>query len=297
MIMKRVFKCLLIASVLAAAGVAWYGPASGRDLEEIRSSGVLRHLGVPYANFVTGSGDGMDVELIQLFAAHLGVRYDYVKTSWGDVIGDLTGKKVNPSGDGIQVIGDVPVKGDLIANGFTMLDWRKKIVDYSIPVFPTQVWLLARADSRINPIVPGDGIQQDIAQVRSRLDGLTVFGIANTCLDPDLYDLETAGAWPRLFQGTLNQLAPAVMNGEADTTLLDVPDALIALDKWPGEVKVIGPVSEAQEMGVAFAKTSTDLRAEFNRFLARCWAEGVYVGLVKKYYPAVFDYYPDFFDR
>jgi hypothetical protein len=27
-------------------------------------------LGVPYANFITGSGDGLDVELMQLFARH-----------------------------------------------------------------------------------------------------------------------------------------------------------------------------------------------------------------------------------
>ncbi|MBW1993760.1 MAG: ABC transporter substrate-binding protein, partial [Deltaproteobacteria bacterium] len=40
--------------------------ASGADLQEVRKTGVLRHLGVPYANFVTGSGDGLDVELVTL---------------------------------------------------------------------------------------------------------------------------------------------------------------------------------------------------------------------------------------
>lgn len=42
-------------------------PACGADLPEIKQSGVLRHLGVPYARFVAGSGDGMDMELIKLF--------------------------------------------------------------------------------------------------------------------------------------------------------------------------------------------------------------------------------------
>jgi hypothetical protein len=82
-----------------------------RDLKEVLQAGVLRHLGVPYANFVTGSGDGLDVELIQLFAGHLGVRYEYVNSSWK------------------QVIGEQPIRGDLIANGFTMLPWREKIID------------------------------------------------------------------------------------------------------------------------------------------------------------------------
>ena len=64
------------------------------DLQDIRARGVLRHLGVPYANFVTGSGDGMDVEIVQLFARHLGVRYEFVPSTWDDVIGDLTGKQI-----------------------------------------------------------------------------------------------------------------------------------------------------------------------------------------------------------
>ena len=62
-----------------------------QDLAEIKARGVLRHLGVPYANFVTGSGDGLDVEIVQLFARHIGVRYEYVKTDWPNVIGDLVG--------------------------------------------------------------------------------------------------------------------------------------------------------------------------------------------------------------
>ena len=63
------------------------------DQADVQQRGVLRHLGVPYANFVTGAGDGMDVELMKGFAGYLGVRYEYVPTSWKDVIGDLTGKK------------------------------------------------------------------------------------------------------------------------------------------------------------------------------------------------------------
>ncbi|MDP2968552.1 MAG: ABC transporter substrate-binding protein, partial [Deltaproteobacteria bacterium] len=59
----------------------------GSDLAEVKAKGLLRHLGVPYANFVTGSGDGMDVGLVKLFAQHLGVKYEYVETSWGNLIG------------------------------------------------------------------------------------------------------------------------------------------------------------------------------------------------------------------
>lgn len=34
----------------------------------------LKHVGAPYANFVTGSGDGLDVELVKLFAQKLNLK-------------------------------------------------------------------------------------------------------------------------------------------------------------------------------------------------------------------------------
>lgn len=121
-------------------------PAFGADLPGVKAKGVLRHLGVPYANFVTGTGDGMDVELIKLFAQDIGVKYQYVKTSWENVVADLTGKKVKAKGDDVQVLGEAPVKGDLIASGFTILPWREKIVTFSAPTLG-----LAHCPGRISP--------------------------------------------------------------------------------------------------------------------------------------------------
>jgi ABC-type amino acid transport substrate-binding protein len=145
------------------------------------------------------------------------------------------------------------------------------------------------------PITPSDDIQQDITAVKALLKEHAVLGIASTCTDPSLYHFET-NTKTLLFSGMLNELVPAIMNNEAETTLLDVPDALIALQKWPGKIKVIGPVSALQEMGCGFAKSSPELREAFNRFFEQCQQDGTYLRLVKKYYPTVFSYYPEFFE-
>jgi ABC-type amino acid transport substrate-binding protein len=279
--------CVLTAILLS--------PAWSADLPEIKQRGILRHIGIPYANFVTGSGDGMDVELMKLFAQNLGVKYEFVKASWGSVISDLTGKKVKPKGNDIDIIGEAPIRGDVIANGFTVLPWREKIVNYSTPTFPNQIWLMAGADSPLKPIAPSGDIGQDIKAVKALLKGHTLLGKANTCLDPSLYGIKEMGAQEKLFPGELNELAPAVVNGEAELTLLDVPDALVALEKWPGKIKVIGPLSPHQKMAVAFPKNSPQLLEAFNQFFEKCKADGRYISIVKKYYPAVFDYYADFF--
>jgi len=281
----------IVAVILSAVN------AVGDDLPEIRKAGVLRHLGIPYANFVTGSGDGMDVEIIQLFAKHLGVRYEYVKTDWGTVVEDLIGKKVKAVGDDVEFGETVPVKGDLIANGFTILPWRQKAVDFSDPTFPSQIWLIARADSAMKPIKPAKKLEKDIATTRALLKGKKVLALPKTCLDPVGNKLDATGAEVVIYDVNLNEMAPALVNNKAELTILDVPDALIALEKWPRKIKIIGPTSGKQLMGAAFPKDSPKLREAYNEFLKKIRKDGTYDRIVKKYYPTAASFFPDFFKK
>ncbi|MEN8199582.1 MAG: transporter substrate-binding domain-containing protein [Thermodesulfobacteriota bacterium] len=270
--------------------------ANATTLEQVKENGVLKHLGVYYANFNTGAGDGMDSELMQMFAEHLGVKYEHVEATFATVLTDLSGIKFKRVGKEVEVLGHVAPKGDVIANGLTILDWRKKVVDYSTPTFPTQVWLVAKADSNITPITPsGDG-DKDIAAVKAKLKSVSVLSKNKTCLDASLYNLDVTGAEIKAFPGGLGELAPAVIQGQAETTLLDVPDALVALEKWGSEIKVIGPVSKFQGMGAGFSKDAPKLREEFNAFLAQLKKDGRMHRLVTKYYPLAFQFYPEFFE-
>ena len=286
----RTIPLALMAIAALLQGAAW-----GGDLPQVRKSGVLRQVGIPYANFVTGAGDGMDVALMQKFAKYLGVRYEYVKSDWGTVVQDVIGKKIQAQGNEVSILEDAPVRGDLIANGFTVLPWRQKVLSFSSPTFPSQIWLVARVDSRVKPIKPSGNIDTDIARTKALMKKKNVMALKKTCLDPDLYHLEATGANVILFNGSLNELAPAIINGKAEMTILDVPDALVALEKWPGKIKILGPISGKQEMAVAFPKDSPLLRDAFEIFLKRAKKDGSYASLVKQYYPTAFAFFPEFF--
>lgn len=291
---RFLFPLVVAGLLLALTGTN----ALARDLDEIRESGVLRHLGIPYANFVTGLGDGLDVELVKGFAEHLGLRYEFVPTTWTTAFGDLTGRHARLGQDGqAEWLDETPIKGDILANGLTVLPWREEIVDYSAPTFPSGVWLIARSDSTLLPISPTGTVDEDISVVKRLIKGRDVLALENTCLDPRLYDLGATGANVILPQRELklNEMAPAILNNDAESTILDVPDALIALDKWPGQLKVIGPVSEDQQMGAGFRKDSSELRAAFNDYLKQIRQDGTYNRMVQKYYPTVFTYFEDFF--
>ncbi|WP_420864281.1 transporter substrate-binding domain-containing protein [Vibrio alfacsensis] len=274
------------------------------DLQEIKDAGVLRHLGVPYANFVSyieqgevATLSGLDVEIIKGFAQSLGVRYEYVPAQWSNVVGKLTGQQVAYK-DNQMVQGEkMPIEGDLIANGVTILDWRTEVIDFSEDYFPSAVWLVARTDSSLIPIKPTGSIEQDIVKVKSLIKGREVLAMEHSCLDPNLYDLYDTGATVILPDGQrrLNEMVPAIMKNDAESTLLDVADTLIALEKWPGEIKVIGPISENQKMAVAFRKNSPELKNAFNQYLHSIKQDGTYQSLVEKYYPSIYYFYNDYF--
>lgn len=290
-------RALLLA---LTAFVAWVGAAGAetpRDLAQIRKAGTLRHLVIPYARFVTGGGDGLDVEVVQRFAADLGVRYEQVPTEWATTIGDLTGRTYVVEGDGVRQTGTTAVRGDIIGHGMTVLPWRQKVVAFSEPAFPTQIWLLVPADHPLAPIKPSGDLADDIAAVEAAMGGLQVLCKPGTCLDPKLYGLENLCAQVVRFEGSLNHMAPAVLDGIAEATILDVPDALEALRRFPGRFKVIGPLSKPQHMAYAFAPEASELQRAFASFFAGIIADGTYLALVRNYYPAVVQHFPAFFTR
>ncbi len=272
------------------------------DLQQIKQRGVLRHLGISYAHFVMNSPKGptgLDVELIQLFAKHLGVKYQFVPADWGTIFTDLTGQKHKESSNEYYNKATEEIKGDLIANGLTILPWRQKIVDYSLPTFPPGVWLIGPAQSPLMPIQPSGDVLQDIRKVKTLLKGHTVLTVKHTCLDPKIFQFNEAEVGIEYYtaSNSLDELVPSILKGSAETTLLDIPDALIALQNYSDEIKILGPVTKTQLMGVAFPKSSPEIRAEFNSFFLKIWRNGTYLKLVKKYYPSVFLYFGDFFKK
>ncbi len=269
------------------------------DLDEILARGELRHIGIPYANFVTGAGDGLDVEVVKGFAQRLGVRYQLVYSDFYSVIRDLLGKDVERGDGGVRLVGDYPVKGDMIATGFTVLPWREAVLLYSEPTFPSQVLLVAPADSTTNPIKGSDSLSEDIDQTKQLIGKKRLLVMEKTCLDPNNYGLRGRGINLRSYtrSSNINEMAPTLLAGEADYTLLDVPDVILDLQKWAGKIKIIGPISQHQDLAAAFPKDSPKLRDEFNDYLREIRSDGTYDRLLEKYYPGIKAWFPEFFAR
>jgi ABC-type amino acid transport substrate-binding protein len=292
MLSKRVvLRCLSGVVALLLAGSCW-----ATDLAEIKKRGELRHIGIRYANFVTGAGDGFDVELMQGFAKRIGVSYKLVYSDFYSVIRDLIGKDVERKDGKVALTGDYPIKGDVISSGFTVLPWREAILLYSDPTLPSQVLLVAPADSDLRPIEGSTDLEADIAKTREAIGSKSVLVMERTCLDPANYGLVNVGIDLKTYNksSNLNEMVPAMLNKEAELTLLDVPDAILDLRKWAGRIKILGPISGPQKLATAFPKDAPALRDEFNAYLGDLKASGNYDRLVDKYYPGIRRFFSDY---
>lgn len=283
--MKPVFLVLLgwCAWAMQVTAAVAAGPG---DLEGIRKEVELRHLGVPYSRFVFGNGPtGASVDLMRAFARHLGVEYVFVPTSWERMIPDLIGRDLVPANGTVRMGAAVPVRGDVLLSGVTMLPWRRQVIAFSQPTIRTQVWLLTAVDHPLTPIRPTGDTNRDIALTRAKVRNLPILGIRDTCFDPTLYGLDRSGAHPRFFSGSASDLVAAMLQGKAEAVLQDAPDVLVDLEKWSGRLKVIGPVSSLQNMGAGFRREDRALRAAFDRFLVQLQESGELSTIIRRYYP------------
>jgi ABC-type amino acid transport substrate-binding protein len=289
-IFLRIVRAIIPALLLCTSAMA-------ADLPEIKARGELRHLGIRYANFVTGAGDGFDVELVEGFAKHIGVKYRLVYSDFYNVIRDLLGSDVVRKGADVSLAGEFPIMGDMIATGFTVLPWRQAVLSYSEPTFPSQVLLIAPAQSPLQPIKGSSDLPADVRETKNLIGSRSLLVMARTFLDPASYGLEGAGIDLKAYTKStnLNEMVPALLNKDAELTLLDVPDAIFDLKRWAGQIKVLGPISEHQTLAAAFPKDSPLLRDAFNVYLAEIKADGTYDKLIDKYYPGIRRYFPEFF--
>ncbi len=119
-----------------------------------------------------------------------------------------------------------------------------------------------------------------------------MLGIPNTCLDPVLYNLE--GVEPVYKEGvSLNDVAPALIARESEVSILDVPDSLVALAKYPEKIKILGVITERQLMAFGISQNSPELLASFNAFLEKLRKSGRLKKLIFQYYPGIEYYFPE----
>jgi ABC-type amino acid transport substrate-binding protein len=197
---------VVAVAVLAAA----VGPGAG-DLAEVQKSGVLRVLAVvvedepEFFSLKAGGAPGLDHEILDGFVRLHKLKLEVVRIdSWDALIPALN-----------------KGRGDVIAGRFTATEARRKLIDFSVEVFPTRNVVVTRKPHRAVAsledlagdkigVVKGSSLAEAVAQ--ARLTGVTVDD-----------GIPSGGALTALRSGritaTVDELAGAMISRRRDPDL------------------------------------------------------------------------------
>ena len=206
----------------------------------------------------TGEMIGFDMDIIRELADRVGFEVDINTMDFNGIIPAVqTGNM------------------DAAIAGITITDERAEIVDFSDPYYDSGLQILVSADN-------------DEVKTVEDLEGLTI----GTKIGSTSYDYLTEkfgdSATITPYPGS-SDMYLALMGGSVDAVFYDAPNVgYFAKTRGDGRVKVVGPLYEGQQYGIAFAKGS-DLVQPVNEALAAMREDGTYDEIYSNWFGSASD--------
>ncbi|AGM04476.1 ABC transporter substrate-binding protein [Amycolatopsis keratiniphila] len=256
----RVLLGLLLVLVLVSSSCA--ATDQRTSLQRIRDEKVLR-VGIGASPPLTirrgdGSYIGLDVDLIDQFARSLGVRVEYVGTSYATIIAGLQSGKY-----------------DMITS-LQAREERRKAVDFADPLLSMGgAWLVAKTDARLTDLASLNDPSVTIACLAGGAQCLICRHIVPKA---KLRELPSAGSG-------LPELISELGSGRANAVAAEALIMPAILAKYP-QFRVIPESPEGVDpvpVGWSVPKGDHELLAELNRFVAEKKADRTIDEALKKW--------------
>ncbi|MBQ3277616.1 MAG: transporter substrate-binding domain-containing protein [Clostridia bacterium] len=260
--MKRI---VMIAAVLALlVNACAFGLAEDGEtgvLDGIRARGVLRvgtagdYQPMSFLDPETGTYVGFDAELAEDLAAALGVRIEYVKTSWPTLMEDTLAGKF-----------------DLAICGITVTEARKEQALMSSGYFGNGKTVLCRAEDR-EKYTSLEAINRPEVRVMENPGGLN-----------EKFAREHLANATLIIHDVNQEIPGLVASGEADVMITEIMEAgfYVGQDSRLAAPLIFEPFTRDQ-LGVLMPKGSEDLLSFVNLFLEEEKASGRIEELAEKY--------------
>jgi len=228
--------CLLISSQIEA-----------RSLESILKSGQLN------AAFTQKSYEGIHRDLAQSFADHLNVKLVPVFVSWKDIF-CIAGRfpenvTTHPT---VAYDPDIFERCDIICNSITILDWRKKLMNF-VSAYKLTELMITHENKRI----------KHYRQLKNK----RITFLENTTFEKYLQIINEKIDGGILFipTHTTKECYENVLSEKADGLILDSDNALLFLKKYKG-FEISFPVGPAKKCGWGIKKAHIGLQKELQNF-------------------------------
>ncbi|TDX28791.1 amino acid ABC transporter substrate-binding protein (PAAT family) [Modicisalibacter xianhensis] len=247
-------KTVLKRLSLTAAMAVGLGVASSASAQETVSA-VTDPSFVPFEMMDKETGEmvGFDMDILREIADRAGFELDLRTMDFNGIIPAVqTGN------------------ADLAIAGITITDEREKIVDFSDPYY----------DSGLRILVPANNDSVDeIGDLEGMSIGTKIGSTSYDFLQENLGDSADIKPYP----GSADMYM-ALMGGSVDAVFYDAPNVgYFAQTQGQGRAKVVGPLYEGQQYGIAFTSGSKWLEPA-NEALAAMKEDGTYDEIYKKWF-------------
>ncbi|WP_136247218.1 transporter substrate-binding domain-containing protein [Halomonas borealis] len=247
--MKRQLKAVSLASCVAL-GLASTAQAQDTTLDVVTDPSF-----VPFEMLDQESGEmvGFDMDIIREVADRAGFDYNLRTMDFNGII------------PAIQT-GNV----DIAIAGITITDERAEIVDFSAPYYDSGLRLLVDAD---------DDSIQSIDALEGQKVGTKIGSTSYDFLQENLGDSADITPYP----GS-SDMYMALLGGSVDAVFYDAPNVgYFSQTQGEGRAKVVGPLYEGQQYGIALVKGSEWVEP-VNEALAAMKEDGTYDEIHSKWF-------------
>jgi ABC-type amino acid transport substrate-binding protein len=250
------FRAALAAALLLASGARRLG---AEDLDAIRARGTLRVIfgsyGMPEAiTLQPGAPPGLEREMIEGFAALHRLKVEFVP--------------VETSGERIPAL--LAKKGDIVVGGLGVTEERRKVVDFTVEVFPSRHLVVTH---RPHPPI------ETLEQLRKVRVGTTKGSswaetVAAAGIPPENLDLSFT---------TPEEVLEALRGGKVTAVVMAVGWALLEKRKDP-QIELGMFMGAPNGRAWAVHKDAPELRKALDEYVANIRRSSTWHRLVIKYY-------------
>jgi ABC-type amino acid transport substrate-binding protein len=259
-------RSLLLGS-LAALGLLMLPSLSQAQsaIDEIKQRGELRVAGVLYRPLISprpsGEYVGIDVELMKLMAADLGVKLNIINSEWATAVAGIDAKKWD------------------IVPALCITDKRKEVIDFSESYITIGATLTTAAN---NP--------KGLTTVESFNRPEVIFAVPSGSWSESVAKEVAPKATLKGFgQSTSADLIQEVVTGRADAVVLDTPiQTTVALDAFGDKIRIVPGHNKpldvrACKVGYGYKKGDTKMRDYMDAFVAKMRSSGKLDALVTQF--------------
>ena len=253
------------AFVVLAVQVAFSVAQAQSTIDEVKQRGELRVAGVLYRPLISprpsGEYVGIDVEIMKLMAADLGVKLNIVNSEWATAVAGIEAKKWD------------------IVPALCITDKRKEVIDFSESYITIGATLTTSAN---NP--------KGLTTVASFNRPEVVFAVpAGSWSESVAREVAPLAQIKGFGQSTSADLIQEVVAGRADAVVLDTPiQTTVALDAFGDKIRIVPGHNKpldvrACKVGYGYRKGDTKMRDYVDGFIAKMRSSGKLDALITQY--------------